>query len=239
MTQMTVKGILSYPNLFQPKTFSEDQKPKYSASLLIHKEDPQLKELYQVQNIEKANGFPSGFPINGKVFLKDCKDQYPEDTSLAPYMMLNCSARIENKPCVVDINLQPILDPALVYPGAEVWMQFNTFAFSHPMNKGVSASLNGILLTGNEGPLGRLDTRPSVEQMFASVINQPGNGTQAPPNPQQTPVPAPPSVKDITRPTELIMTAAANGSTYEQYKQAGWSDDQMIAQGIAQRPSFA
>ncbi len=35
---------------------------------------------------------------------------------------------------------------------------------------------------------------------------------------------------------ELIMTTAANGLTYKQYIEAGWTDEQMITNGIATAP---
>ena len=38
-------------------------------------------------------------------------------------------------------------------------------------------------------------------------------------------------------PAQLIMTAAANGMTYDQYKAAGWTDDQMITGGVATAPA--
>lgn len=41
----------------------------------------------------------------------------------------------------------------------------------------------------------------------------------------------------VTPPAQLTMTAAANGMTYEQYKEAGWSDQQMIDGGIATAPT--
>ena len=110
-------------------------------------------------------------------------------------------------------------------------------------NKGVSAGLNGVMLTGEEGELGRIDGRPTVESMFADVVGgatppqQPAAATPAPAVPPQAP-PAAPATPPPAAPG-LIMTAAANGMTYQQYKDAGWSDEQMITNGIAQKPSFA
>lgn len=58
-----------------------------------------------------------------------------------------------------------------------------------------------------------------------------GKGTIAERVAPQPPAPAAPAT--------LTMTAAANGMTYQQYVDAGWSDDQMIQAGVAIKPSFA
>jgi len=94
-----------------------------------------------------------------------------------------------------------------------------------------------VMLTGNEGALGRLDNRPTAEQMFGDVGAPPA--APAPQAPPAAPAPqAPPAAPAPQAPDQLIMTAAANGMTYQQYKDAGWSDEQMISGGVAQKPSF-
>ena len=257
MSQFKVKGILSFPHLFQPRAVKQGDDPKYSCSVLILKTDPQLAQVQQIIEAEKANGFPSGFPPKGKVCLKDGAVEYPQDPRLHNYMIINGSAKADQKPVVVDAGMQPVMDPATVYPGAEAWVQFNTFVYNMDTSKGVGAGLNGVMLTGLEGALGRLDNRPTAEQMFADVAGGGTTAPMAPPAAPQTPVapavpaqpaaaptaptppapPAPPAAP--AAPAQLIMTAAANGVTYDQYKAQGWTDEQMIAAGVAQQPTFA
>lgn len=261
MAQFKVKGILSFPHLFQPRAVKQGDEPKYSCSVLILKTDPQLAQVQQIIEAEKANGFPSGFPPKGKVCLKDGAVEYPQDSRMHNYMIISGTAKADQKPVVVDAGMQPVMDPATVYPGAEAWVQLNTFVYNMDTSKGVGAGLNGVMLTGLEGALGRLDNRPTAEQMFADVA---GGGTPAPVAPPAAPAaptpppaapqapaqaaaapaaptpptpPAPPAAP--AAPAQLIMTAAANGVTYEQYKAQGWSDEQMIAAGVAQQPTFA
>lgn len=235
MAQFKVKGILSYPHLFQPRAVQPGDDPKYGVVVLIPDSDPQLAQILQTQEQEKANGFPSGFPATGKVFCKPSTD-YPG------YHQVSGGAKVDQKPVIVDANMQPVMDPSSVYAGAVAWVSFNSFTYDQPVNKGVSAGLNGVMITGEEGALGRLDGRPTADQMFAdvavngAVINTPPVAPQATvaPTPPTPPAPQPPAA-----PAELIMTAAANGMTYQQYKDAGWSDEQMIANGVAQKPTFA
>jgi len=228
MAQFKVKGILSYPHLFQPRAITPGDDPKFSTSVLIRKDDPQLAAVTQVIEAEKANGFPSGFPSNGKCCLKDAAIAFPDKPNLHGYMVISGNSKQDQKPIVVDANRQPVVDPSDVYPGAVALVVFNSFAYNHPTSKGVSAGLNGVMLTGEEGELGRLDGRPTADMMFGDVP------VTATPTSAPIPPPAAPAA-----PAALIMTEKANGVTYEQYMATqGWSDELLIEQGLAIRPSF-
>lgn len=74
------------------------------------------------------------------------------------------------------------------------------------------------------------DLKNIVTEMINNIIEIVTPKPEAPP--------APPVQAPVT-PVELIMTAAANGATYQQYKDAGWTDEQMIQQGIATAPVVA
>jgi hypothetical protein len=263
MSQIQIKGILSFPHVFQPRAIpgSQDSTPKYSCSVLIAKNDPQLAQVQAVIEQEKANGFPSGFPANGKLCLKDCavEEVYKTDPRFHQYMVL--SMNNADKPLTVDQNLQPLMDPSQVYAGCIAWVSVGIQAYNKQVNKGVGAYINGLMPTGEEGPLGRIDGRPTAEQMFGGVAGGVAGGqvatnntapAMAPPVgtvpmqaapvgiPGQVSAPpvAPPTTPNQTAPV-LQMTAAANGVTYEAYKQQGWTDDQLIQNGLAIRPSFA
>ena len=54
--QFKVKGILSYPHLFTPRSVNPGDDPKFSASILIRKDDPQVQQIQQIIDTEKANG---------------------------------------------------------------------------------------------------------------------------------------------------------------------------------------
>lgn len=60
--QFKVKGILSYPHLFTPRSVNPGDDPKFSASILLRKDDPQVQQIQQIIDTEKANGWPNGFP---------------------------------------------------------------------------------------------------------------------------------------------------------------------------------
>ena len=127
--------------------------------------------------------------------------------------MLTCNAKSDDRPAVVDMDRQPIIDPASVFSGMVGYMSMGISGYTKSKG-GVGGWLNGVMITDEEPPKGRLDGKPSVDQMFANVNGATGGG-------------------------QLITTAAAGGMTYEQYKAAGWTDEQMITAGVAQKPSFS
>lgn len=252
MSQIKLKVILSFPHVFQPRAFQQGQDPKYSCAGLIAKNDPQIAQVQALIEQEKANTFPSGVPANAKMCLKDCaaEETYKADPRFHNYMVLGMYN--SDKPVIVDQNLQPLMDPAQVYAGGVAWVSVGIQGYNTQLNKGVGAYINGLMPTGEEGPLGRIDGRPTVEQMFGDVAGggQPAPvATQAPPvapaaipgqaaaAPTMAPPPAPPAATQQA--PMLQMTAAANGVTYEAYKQRGWTDDQLIQNGLAIKPSFA
>ena len=45
MAQIKLKGILSFPHVFQPRVVSPGDDPKYGCSLLLAKNDPQIAQI--------------------------------------------------------------------------------------------------------------------------------------------------------------------------------------------------
>ena len=85
----------------------------------------------------------------------------------------------------------------------------------------------GASLTPPPGSFGAASATPPA----------PPGAPAAPPAPPGAPVapPAPPAPPAAPAPAGLVMTAAANGATAEQYRASGWNDEQMIAAGVAVR----
>lgn len=237
MAQFKVKGIISYPHLFNARAIQPGDEPKYSVSVLLKKGDPQIATIQALIEQEKANGWPSGFPANGKVFLKDGAVAHPDNPAVHEYMIVSGNARQDSKPAVVDMNTQPVVDPSQVYAGAICWVAFNSFTYNQAVNKGVSCGLNAVMITGEEGELGRLDGRPTVESMFADVT-----GTPAPATTEAStaaPIPAP-NAPDAPAPTpQYVMTEKAGGLTRDQLLASGkgWTDELLIAQGLMLPPA--
>jgi len=230
--QLKIKGIMSYPHLFTPRSVQPGDDPKYSVTILLRKDDPQVAQIQAIIAQEKANAWPTGFPPNGKVFLRDCTETQPGNAAVANWVEVRCGAPADNKPAVVDANIQPVMDPGAVVAGEIAWVSLNTFTYNMAVSKGVGAGLNGVMLTKELGEFGCLDNRPTAEQMFADVAGghapapAAAPSTPPPPAPNFMTPPPPPAVPQFT------MTAAANGVTREAYHAAGWTDDMLIANGL-------
>ena len=229
-----VKGILSYPHLNQARSVNPGDAPKFGCSVLILKTDPQVAQIQSIIEQEKANGWPSGFPTNGKTFMKDCAVAFPDQPDVHGYMVISGNANADSKPQVVDANLQPVIDPSLACAGSVCWIAFNSFVYNQPVNKGVGAGLNGVMITGEMGVLGRLDGKPSLETMFAGVND--GATTTAAPQ-QVAPSPASPPPAPNAEP-QYIMTAKAAGNTRQQLLDngQGWTDELLLSQDMMTLP---
>ena len=231
---MIIKGIMSYPNLFTARKISEDSEPKFGVTILVPKGDPQLvavKQAIQAQINELFQGVIS----NGNVCLRDCDITYPDNLQLKGYMEIRCTSNAINRPHVINFNdRQPVMDPAEVYGGAEAYFAITIAGYKMPLSKGVTAYVNGVMITNKEGALGRLDNRKSAEELFAEV------GQGLPGAVASVAAPSPPgaitSVAAPLPPAIRTMTTQANGQTYEDHIKAGWTDELLIQNGLMLPP---
>ena len=270
-----IKGILLFHSAFQAKA-SKDAAgnptgdPKFSASVLIAPNDPQLSAIQAEVNAASANTFPNGLPRNADL----CFGRYEEffqgkdyyNPKFLGYYVFKCTAKADDRPAVVNSALQPLLDPAALFPGAVVWLSAGISGYVKGTG-GVGGWLNGIMVTDEAPPFGRLDNKPSVEQMFANlpqshqqhlaagqmpaphvaangaVITQPA-GLSAPQPGMSAPAPvppvAPPPAPAAPSAPVLLMTAKANGLTADDFRRSNpaWTDELLIQEGYAVRSSF-
>jgi len=247
-----IKGILSFPALFTPKVAKGANEPKFSCTVLIPPNDPQIAQIQAEVDAAKLNTFPSGYTGTDECFGPyDVKYQGKEyyDPQFSGWYVFSCSAKAEDKPAVVDLARQPVIDPSVVYPGSIVYVNAGISGYVKGKG-GIGGWLNGVMVTGEEGQFGRLDNKPSVDHMFSNVAGgvpnqapavpqQPAAQTAPPPAPNAAPVPPQAPAAPVHQ-----MTAAANGATYEQMIAAGWTDESLIQNGMmlppgGVQPSFA
>lgn len=216
---MLVKGILSFPHVFAPYSGNPQYAAKYSVNVLLPPSDAQIAAIQQEIETAKLNQWPSGAPQGIRVPLQSYDQKYQGkdyyDPRFAGWWVLIANANADDTIPVVNEARQPVLDKGDVYSGAVAHVACGIAAYGGG-NAGVGAFLNGVMTTKEEPPMGRLDGKPSVDQMFA--------GAAAPAAPAAPVAPA--------------MTAAAQFG-YEQYIASGWTHDQLVQQGlVAPTPSF-
>jgi len=284
-----VKGILSFPALFTPKTAKGATDPKYGVVVLLPPNDPQLPDLLALVEAAKLDAFPSGYTgtdecVKAYDIKYAGKDYY--DPRFSGWYAFSSSSKQDDKPAVVDMNRQPVIDQSLVYSGCIAYVNAAISGYNKGKG-GVGGWLNGVMVTDEVPLMGRLDGKPTVDQMFVNIggnagvvapalapylppasapVPPPALAPIPPPHlspafvpvappalappvpvapPVAPPVPVPPphlspALAPALAPVQLVMTAAANGVTYEQYMAtAGWTDQMLIDQGLAILPSFA
>ena len=216
----TIKGIISFPALFTPKMAKGASEEKYGCTVLLPPTDPQVAGLLAEVEAAKGNSFPSGYNGADECFaLYDTKYAGKEyyDPRFTGWYVFTCSAKANDRPAVVDANRQPVIDPSKVYSGMVAYIS--------------AGWLNGVMITDEEPTMGRLDGKPSVDQMFASAPGGSAPQGAAP----SAPVPPAPNAPQAT----LTMTAAANGVTLEAYLATpGWTEQMLLDQGLAILASF-
>lgn len=237
----TFKGIISFPTLFVPKIAKGADEPKFSCSLLFPPTDPQVAQIQAMVSEAKATTFPSGYTGQDECFeAYDTKYANKEyyDPRFRGWYTLSLSAKADAKPDVVGMDRKPILDANKVCSGSMVWVNFGISGYTKGRG-GIGGWLNGVMATNEEMPFGRLDGKPSVDQMFADVGGDPATGGHAP---AHVPAPAPAPVAPPVAPA-FSATAKANGATVQQMLAwEGWTQDLLIQHGYilpAATPSFA
>lgn len=152
---ITNKVRLSYPNLFEPQSINGSD-PKYSASLIIDKNDKETLELIE-KAVETAAQEGKGkykggkVPKNLKTPLRDGDTDRDDDPAYAGKYFINANAN--RKPGLVDQRKNKIEDPEDLYPGCYVRASLNFFAFNSNGNQGVGVGLNNIQKWAEGEPL--------------------------------------------------------------------------------------
>lgn len=151
----TGKVRLSYAHLFEPHAMNDGQEPKYSVSVIIPKSDKEtLKAIKEATDAAKELGkdkWKGKIPANLKTPLRD-GDTEREDEAYAGCYFLNANSK--NKPGIVDVNVQPILDATEVYSGCYARLTLNFYPYSASGNNGIACGLGNVQKLEDGEPLG-------------------------------------------------------------------------------------
>lgn len=239
MSALTYRGIISFPKIFRAEATSNDPtgKKKFGISILFPPGDPELAKAKLEFEKAKLEGFPAGAPSSAKFCLQKYGDKFRGkeyyDPKLEEWWVLSANSNEDSRPTIVTSDYSPVIDPAseLFVPGAICLVNLGMYYYNKSGGIGIAGGLNGVMGTGEMGSLGRLDNKPSAEQMFGGGGAAPQAQGPAGPGPS-APGPSAPG-PDAPTPPGKVMTAAAE-YTYEQYITAGWDDEKLIAKGLLQ-----
>jgi hypothetical protein len=171
---ITPYGILSFPHLFTARAAAEGATPRFSCSILFNKEQQASAEYAALKAAVRAAIAEEWGDAKAKdaAFLKTLRNPF-RDAAEKEYEgydpgMVFIAAWNNNKPGVVNLQTQPILDPADVWAGQLARLYVRPFAYQQSGNKGVSFSLQHVQILKSEG-MRRLDGRKSAEQAFGNA----------------------------------------------------------------------
>lgn len=178
-TLVTGKVRLSYVHLFEPHHNPQapaGSKPKYSATLLIPKDDKEtLDKIKKAQKAALEKGkdktFGGKIPSVWKSTLRDAdspeeEDMLEKNPEYAGHYFMSVSNTM--KPGLVDRDRSPIIDQTELYSGCYARVQINAFPFSNTGNKGVSFGLNNVQKLADGEPFGGA-VLEKAEDVFGAV----------------------------------------------------------------------
>lgn len=167
---------LGYVHLDKPYSMKPGDEGKYSVQILIPKTDAQTVGAL-TQEIEKAKEYGLANKWNGAAppnvptpihdgdGVKDNGEPYGEECR-GCYVM-NASASASNKPRVVDLNLQDILDPSEIYSGMYGRVSVNFYPYNYNGRKGIGCGLNHVQKVKDGNVLG--GQKVSAEDAFSDA----------------------------------------------------------------------
>lgn len=149
-TQIIIPCRLSYAHIWEPGINTDGTPGKYSASLIIDKND--TKTLAKIDKAVDAAitagksilANPKGVVVKAKLKLPmhDADEEGKDDPAYEGMMYLNASSK--NRPGIVNRQVEDILDQTEVYSGCYCNVDVNFYAFAREGNKGIAVGLNNI-----------------------------------------------------------------------------------------------
>lgn len=235
----------SFVHVFTPIDYKGDQNFKYRATLCFPKSDQAAYDFITAKHKELIDFYYNGtFPQNqnwGGLIDGATDPTYKKDEYFHDKWVLSASQGDDRKVEVVDQNRNPIIDKSQFYSGCFGVAFINFFHFDGGKG-GISCSLHSVMkLEDGEhlggGPRSGVDAYAAAgygsnagtpPPTTAATQSAPPQGQTAPPPATQTP---PPPAAPAAPPAK-VMTPKANGTPYQAYVDAGWTDEQLIAEGL-------
>lgn len=245
---ITGKVRLSYTNLITPRAPKQGDKLKYSTTLLIPKSDIATKQridaainaAIQEGIVSKWSGVRptqpavsiydgDGVRSTGEYFSEECKG----------YWVMTASS--EQKPQVVDINLNEIMNPAEIYSGMFARVSIRFFPYFNSGKKGIGCGLCNVQKLEDGEPLGG---RTNAADDFGGdvgynplIMKTYLYTQQSTAYPQQSVDNFPKPVYNLSIPT-YAQQASVNLPQQNAYMQPGYAASQQIAnQQLVQQQS--
>lgn len=164
---MTISGVrFMYAFVFTPRPNKMNGKTQYSVRVLIPKSNKaaldRINSTIKQVATEKWGGKAEAMLATCRLPLIDGDTK--GDPVYEGFYYFN--AKSDNKPDVVDLHCEPILDPAGFYSGC--WGAFNgsVWAYDNAFGKGISISLQNLMKMKDDTPM---TSTVSAKQAFKGL----------------------------------------------------------------------
>ena len=165
---------LSYEHIFQPYARTANDTPKYSVTILVPKSDTATKAridaaIEAAKRTGATKSFGGVIPPVLAIPVHDGDGARPSDGMPFGQECKGCwvfTASAKNRPSVVDMNRQPILDESEIYSGVCAYVNVSFFPYNSNGRKGIGCGLNAVMKARDGEPLG---SKVSVEDAFAGI----------------------------------------------------------------------
>lgn len=225
---VTDRCMLIWDGLSRPE-IRDDGSQSLSVRVAIKKSAPCIAELEQIaQTALLESEFRGALPPGGN---------WPLTTEADVSKLTNAVANCLSVGAATTRAVPPIYDAAgnelaamqykpMLYAGAIVQLLVHAYAYNNKQ-KGVSFGLDGIMIVDAERPRLPVGGGLSSDNLKAAFMGQaaPDGPANHPPIAATSAMPA------------VTMTAKANGASLEQFQAQGWTIDQLVEHGYAERPA--
>ncbi len=164
-TEIKLKNVrFSYCHLWEPRAAPGSQERKYSVSLILPKDHPQVAELKAAikAEVEAKWADPKKRPKNLHNPLRDGDADRPDDEAYANSYFINASCGEKYPPNVYDGQQRPVEDSSFWVSGDYGHCMFDFFPFD-TVKTGVGAGLRQVMFVRKGEPLGRSNAKPAFE----------------------------------------------------------------------------
>lgn len=181
---VTIRGRLSFPDLFKAHKANDQAAPKFGATLLIPKSDTAtIAAVQKAIDAAVAKGIKDGKfkntidpsktkypPLRDGDSLTDSGE--PRGPEYAGHWFISAKSPESRPPMVVDKQRQPIFNEDDIYPGCYVYMALEFYPYENTGNKGIAPALIGVMFDADGERFG--DAPLEAEDVFGMVAGNTG-----------------------------------------------------------------
>lgn len=234
------KVVLTWDGLTNPEK-NDDGSVAHNIGFAIADTAPEKAELDQlVQKALDESTFKGTLPPGANPAMKPA-DVAKFGALLTGHHTANASTQRGLPPCFDEQGKQITVDQlrGLLYPGVHVSILVHAYAYNNKQ-RGVKFGIDGVQIVNRAAPKLDVAAGLSADQVGkafgaapAATTPPPAATTPPPAAGAATPPPPPaPPANDLA--SGKIMLPAANGVSYDEYIKAGWTDEQLVANGMMQ-----